>query len=59
MMLVDGGSKETAAGILIIGGAIIAGILAPLTCGGSLAVYAGSFLTGCGVMATGLVVYSN
>lgn len=56
LYLLDGGSKEAAAGIMIIGGAVIAGILAPLTCGGSLAVYAGGALTGYGCMAAGVVV---
>lgn len=56
LYLLDGGSKEVAAGILIISGAVIAGILAPITCGGSLAAYAGGALAGYGCMAGGIVV---
>lgn len=53
MYVVEGGTKEAAAGVLIIGGAIVAGILAPLTCGGSLAAYASVALAGYTAMGTG------
>ena len=56
MMEVDGGSREAAACVLIVGGAVIAGVLAPLTCGGSVAVYAEGVAAGCGVMLAGVQV---
>ena len=54
LMVVDGGSKEAAGAIMIIGGAVIAGFLAPITCGGSLAVYAQCAVVGYSLMATGV-----
>lgn len=54
LFIVGGGSKETAGAVMIIGGAVIAGILAPVTCGGSVAVYAQCAAIGYGLMATGV-----
>ena len=56
MMAVDGGSRAAAAGVLIIGGAVIAGILAPITCGGSLGIYVAGAAVGYGVMLNGIQI---
>ena len=50
---VDGGSATTGRMIMMIGGAVVTGIVAPLTCGGSLAAYAAVAATGYGMMFTG------
>lgn len=52
MMNVEGGGNAGRV-IMIVGGAVVAGIAAPLTCGGSLGVYATVAATGYGMMFTG------
>ena len=54
MMDVNGGSQEAKVLVLLIGGAVVSGILAPVTCGGSLAVYAEGALAGYSMMAMGV-----
>lgn len=56
MMAVDGGGRNAAACVLIVGGAVIAGMLAPITCGGSFAAYVAGAATGYGVMLTGIQI---
>lgn len=53
LMEIDGGSATTGRMIMVVGGAVVAGIVAPLTCGGSLAAYAAVAATGYGMMFTG------
>lgn len=53
---IDGGSYKTAGAILMFGGAVVAGILAPVTCGGSVLAFAEGALTGYGAMAAGAVI---
>lgn len=52
LMEIDGGS-ETGRMIMMVGGAVVAGIVAPLTCGGSLAAYTAVAATGYGMVLTG------
>ena len=58
MMEVDGGTKETAGMIMMIGGAILAGVLAPLTCGASVATFVTTSFMGYTLMGTGMATYT-
>lgn len=51
--IIEGGSKGAAQVIMIVGGAAIAGVLAPITCGGSLGAYVAGASVGYGLMITG------
>lgn len=53
MMMVDGESPTAGRMIMVMGGAVVAGIVAPLTCGGSVGAYIGVAATGYGMMFTG------
>lgn len=53
LMLVEGGSATAGRMIMVVGGAIVAGIVAPLTCGGSLLAYAATAATGYGMLFMG------
>ncbi len=53
MLIVDGGNATAGRMIMVVGGAVVAGIVAPLTCGGSLGAYAAVAATGYGMMFTG------
>ena len=53
MMEVDGGSAASAT-VFVIGGAIVAGILAPVTCGGSVGAYVAGVTAGLTLMVNGL-----
>ena len=55
LFAVDGDGSHVAAGaILLIGGAVIAGFLAPITCGGSLALYVEGATLGYSLMVMGV-----
>lgn len=48
-----GGTSTAGRMVMVIGGAVVAGVVAPLTCGGSLAAYASLAGTGYGMMVMG------
>jgi len=56
---IQGGSSETAGVILMITGAIVVGILAPVTCGASLAFYGTSAVLGLSTLGVGVATYAQ
>lgn len=50
---IEGGTSTAGRMVMMVGGAVVAGLVAPLTCGGSLAAYATVAGTGYGMMVVG------